>query len=59
MKNEQAVQGIKAFAFCAVNVNSAVVFKHFEDLKELIILNILKEKLVMFYLVGSFYIKLA
>ena len=31
-----------AFAFCAVNVNSTVVFKQLEDLKDLMILNILK-----------------
>ena len=31
-------------AFYEVNVNSTVVFKHFEDLKDLIILNILKKK---------------
>ena len=37
-----------------VNVNSTVVFKHFEDLKDLIILSILKEKLVMSCLLGSF-----
>ena len=33
-KTEQAVQGLQAFAFCVVNVNSTVVFKHFEDLKD-------------------------
>ena len=44
MKTEQAVQGLQAFAFCVLNVNSTVVFKHFEDLKDLIILNILKKK---------------
>ena len=43
LKTEQAVQGLQAFAFCVVNVNSTVVFKHFEDLKDLIVLNILKE----------------
>ena len=47
MKTEQAVGGLQAFAFCDVNVNSTFVFKHFEDLKDLIILNILEEKLVM------------
>ena len=31
LKTEQAVQGLQAFAFCIVNVNSTVVFKHFED----------------------------
>ena len=58
LKTEQAVQGLQAFAFCVVNVNSTVVFKHFEDLKDLIILNILKEKLVMSCLLGSFYFKI-
>ena len=58
LKTEQTVQGLQAFAFCVVNVNSTVVFKHFEDLKDLIILNILKEKLVMSCLLGSFYLKI-
>ena len=58
MTTEQAVQGLQAFAFYVVNVNSSVVFKHFEDLKDLIILNILKEKLVMYCLLGSFYLKI-
>ena len=58
LKTEQAVQGPQAFAFSIVNVNSAVVFKHFEDLKDLIVLNILKEKLVMSCLLGSFYLKI-
>ena len=44
VKTEQAVQGLQAFAFCVVNVNSTVVFKHFKDLKDLIYLNILKKK---------------
>ena len=30
---EQAVQGLLEFASCVVNVNSTVVFIHFEDLK--------------------------
>ena len=34
------------------------VLKYFEDLKNLIILNILKEKLVMSCLLGSFYLKI-
>ena len=46
LKTEQAVQGLQAFVFSVVNVNSTDVFKHFEDLKDLIILNILKEKLL-------------
>ena len=54
-KTEQPVQGLQAFAFCVVNVNSAVVFKHFEDL---IILMILEEKLVMSCLLGSFCLKI-
>ena len=49
LKTEQAVQGLQAFAFCVVNVNSTVVFKHFEDL---IILMILEEKLIMSCLLG-------
>ena len=52
------VQGLQEFAFCLVNVISTVVFKHFEDLKDLIILNIFKEKLVMSCLLGSFYLKI-
>ena len=54
-KTEQAVQGLQAFDFYVVNVNSTVVFEHFEDLKDLIILNILKEKLVMFCLLDPFF----
>ena len=47
-ETEQAVQGLQAFAFYVVNVNSTVVFKHFEDLKDLSILDIfLKQKLVV------------
>ena len=57
LKTEQAVQGLQTFSFCVVNINSTVVFEHFEDLKDLIILNILKEKLVMSCLLGSFYLK--
>ena len=36
LKSEQAVEELQAFAFGVVKVNSAVVFKHFEDLKDLI-----------------------
>ena len=36
LKAEQAVQRLQAFAFCVVNVNSTVVFEHFEDLKSLL-----------------------
>ena len=50
MKTEQAIQGLQAFAFCIV--------QHFEDLKDLIILSILKEKLVMSCLLGSFYLEI-
>ena len=57
MKTEQAVQGIQVFASCVVKVNPTVVFKHFEDPKDLIVLNILKEQLVMSCLLGSFYLK--
>ena len=46
LKIEQAVQGLKPFSFCVVNVNSAVAFKHFEDLKDLKILNISKVKMI-------------
>ena len=52
------VQGLQAFAFYVVNVNSTVVSKHFEDLKDLIILNVLKEKLVMTCLLSSCYLKI-
>ena len=55
MKTKQAVQGLQAFAFCVVNVKSTVVFKHFEDL---IIVNIPKEKLVISWLLSSFYLKI-
>ena len=44
-KTEQAFQGLQEFALCVANVNSTAVFEHFEDLKNLIILSILKEKL--------------
>ena len=58
LKTEQAVQGLQVFAFCAVKVNSPVVFQHFEGLINLIISNILKEKLVISFLLGSFYLKI-
>ena len=58
LKTEQAVQRLQALAFCVVNFNSTVVLKPFEDLKDLIIWNILKEKLVMSCLLASFYLKL-
>ena len=60
LKTEQVVKGLQAFAFSEVNVNSIAVFKHFEDLKDLIILNISKEKLVMSCLLdsGLFYLKI-
>ena len=46
---------LQAFAFCVVNVNETIVFKHFEDFKNLI-LNFLKEKLVISCLLDSFYL---
>ena len=52
------MQGLQALAFRIVNINSSVVFKHFEDFKDLIILNILKEKLFMSCFLGSFYLKI-
>ena len=42
-------------SFLCSKLNSTVVFKHFENLKDPIILNILKEKLVMSCLLGSFF----
>ena len=54
-KTEQAVLGLQAFAFYVVNVNSTVVFKHSEGLKDLIILKMLKEELVTSCLLGSLY----
>ena len=57
-KTEQAVQRLQAFVFCVVNVNSRVVFENSEDLENLIILIILKEELVMFCLLGFFYLKI-
>ena len=47
---------LQAFAFCVVNVNSTIVFVESEYFKNLIILNILKEKLVISCLLGSFYL---
>ena len=58
LKTEQAVYKLQAVAFFIVNVNSNVVFKHFKDLKDSIILDIMKEKLVMPCLLGSFYLKI-
>ena len=57
-KKEQAVQGLQVFTFYVVKINSRVVFKHFEDHKDLIILSILKEKLVMSCLLGSFHLNI-
>ena len=54
METEQAVQGPQVFAFWVVNVNSTVVFKHFDDVRDFIFLNILKQKLVVSYLLASF-----
>ena len=47
---------LQAFAFFLVNVNSTIVFEHFGELKNLIILNILREKLVNTCLRGLFYL---
>ena len=47
---------LQVFAFCVVNVNSTIVLEHFGNLKNLIILNIFKEKLVNSCLLGSFYL---
>ena len=47
LRTEQTVQGLQPFTYCAVKVNSAVVFNYVEDLKDLNILNILKEKLIV------------
>ena len=57
-KTEQAIHGVQAFVFCVVNVDSTVVFKHFDAFKDLSLLNILKEKLFMSCLLGSFYLKI-
>ena len=54
---KQAVKGIQEFVFCVVKVNLMVVFEHFEGLKNLIVLNTVKEKLVISCLVGYFYLK--
>ena len=56
-KQNKQSKDYKRLLFRVVNINSTVVFKHFEDLKDIIILNILKEKLVMSCLLGSFYLK--
>ena len=44
LKKEQIIQVLQAFVFCVVNFYSNLVSKYFEDLKDLIILNILKDK---------------
>ena len=36
LKTEQAVLGLQASTFCVINFNSTVVFKHFEDLRDMI-----------------------
>ena len=46
MKTEQAVQGLQAFVFCAVNVDWTVAFKHSKDRKDLINFNISKVKMI-------------
>ena len=48
---------LQAFAFCVANFYSTVVCKHFEDLKDLIILSMLK-KLVFSWLLGFFYLNI-
>ena len=58
MRTEQAIQGLQAFAFCVINVNSIVVFKHVEVFKDLIILNILKENCLCFAPWAHFFLKL-
>ena len=57
VENRTSSPRLQALTFCVVNVNSTAVFKHFENLKDLVILNILKEKLIMSCLLGSFYLK--
>ena len=52
------MQGLQTFVFSVVNVNSTGVFEHSEDLIDLVILNVLKVKSVMSYLLGSFYLKI-
>ena len=47
---------LQGFAFCIGNVNSMIDFEHFGDLKNLIILNILKEKLVNSCLLDLFHL---
>ena len=58
LKTEQAVQGPQEFAFCVANVNSNVVFKHFEDLIDLIILNMFKENWLCLAFFALFILKL-
>ena len=53
-KTEQSAQGLQGYDFYVVNINSAVAFKHFEDLKVLIILNIFKRKIGYFLPPGLF-----
>ena len=36
VENRTSGQGLQAFASCVVKVNSNVVFKHFENLKNII-----------------------
>ena len=47
-----------SFCFLCKNIDSTIVFKHFEDPKDIMILNILKEKLVMSCGPGFFYLKI-
>ena len=56
-KTEQAVQELQVSAFCVVNFNSTDVLEYFKDLKNLIILIILKE-IIIGYLLLVFILKL-
>ena len=44
LKAEQAVQGLQAFVFCVVNINSAVVFKHLKISKISLFWTLVKSK---------------
>ena len=53
-KTEEAVEELQAFGFYIVNVNSAVVVKHFEGFKDLIIVNI--EKKIVYALSSGLFL---
>ena len=57
-KQNKHSKDYKPLLFYVVKVNSTVLFKNFEDLKDLSIFNILKEILVMSCLLGSFYLNI-